>query len=324
MQNIQRVIQLAYERALFRFSALAQRTVQDASVSLEKSLMTPGAGGDYRMRQTAHQFLLQHSGRLLTQLDTFFHDYLDRAMQTMYQDLRQDIGSFSAESLSLIDDQTINRNMDVDRLVQRMRDVDQLNHGRLNMMIAQLHDDYEVRERENPFRPYLMARSLYEVLWVMEPEQQVADVLFEHLSNAMVAQLPDYFTAIREVFESNGVEVRLLARPSALNREERLELARQATAQRQASVHGPASGIPRAEDGTLAANLHPHAISQDILASLERVLDAIPKTLPVLPAGASSDEVDLRLLALQNFVSDMLGQSKPHRALPDHDLVSRC
>jgi hypothetical protein len=201
-----------------------------------------------------------------------------------------------------------------------MREADQQNHGRLNMMIAQLHDDHDVRERENPFRPYLLARSLYEVLWVMEPEQQVADVLFEHLSNAMVAQLPDYFAAIREVFESNGVEVRLLARPSALNRGERLELARQATAQRLASVDGQANGVLQTADGTLAANLHPHEISQDILASLERMLDAIPRTLPVLPVAASSDDVDLRLLALQNFVSDMLGQGKPHRALPDHDL----
>src|SRR5687768_10189485 len=143
MRNSQRVIQLAYERAIFKFSALSRQTVKEAIASLEKP-STPGDPAEYRLRQAAQQFLLQNGDRFLIQLDTFFRENLQRAMRTMYTDLRKNIGSLSADNLALIDDETITRNMDIDRLVQRMRDASPLSQGRINVIIAQLHDSHEV------------------------------------------------------------------------------------------------------------------------------------------------------------------------------------
>src|SRR5690606_8366144 len=136
--------------------------------------------------------------------------YIERGMQTMYRDLRQEMHEISADTLALVDDDTVMRQIEVERRVLRLREADQQSLGRLNLMIAQLHGAHDVRERENPFRPYLMARTLHDTLSDMAQSPDVCTALFDHLSGALAAQLPAYFTTIRDVFESSGVHARLL------------------------------------------------------------------------------------------------------------------
>jgi hypothetical protein len=175
-------------------------------------------------------------------------------MQTMYRDLRHELRDVSIDTLELVDDDTIMRQIEVERRVLRLRDADQQSLGRLNLMIAQLHDDHQVRERENPFRPYLMARALHDVLCDMTSSADVCTMLFDHMSAALAAQLPEYFTAIRAVFESNGVQVRLLARPSALSRSHRDMLSAAEVNPIRVPEHGHAgSGIARAGSHLVAS-----------------------------------------------------------------------
>lgn len=140
-------------------------------------------------------------------------------MQTMYTDLRIDLENLSAGNLSLIDDETVSRQIEVDRLVQRLRDDENLK--RLNLIIAQLHGDQQVRERENPFRPYLMARSMHQLLKEMVTDEGAGKMLFGLFSTALANNLPAYYADIREVFESSGFRAQLLARPSRLVRHQR-------------------------------------------------------------------------------------------------------
>ena len=221
MQISKRVIQLAKERALFGFSMLAQNMVSEARYNLQRPSQSVRATEDSSAIQESAHFLARQGGALVERLQTYYNDYLDRAMQTMYRDLRTGLHNMSADRLSLIDDDTMNRQIEVDRLVVRMRDVDPENLGRVNLIIAQLHGDHNVRERENPFRPYLLARSLHEVLIQMQPNERVAKLLFDALAEVLLSRLPGYYAAIRDVFESNGVRSRLQARPASLTRRQR-------------------------------------------------------------------------------------------------------
>lgn len=313
MHAIKPVIQLAKERALFRFSALAEHMLQDANLSLAQQIPNAASANEQKWISASRDFLGTHGPEFLKRLNLSYIGYIERGMQTMYRDLRQSLQDVSADTLTLMDDDTVTRQIEVERRVLRLREADQQSLGRLNLMIAQLHDEHDVRERENPFRPYLMARALHDVLCEMNNNSNVCAMLFDHLSGALADQLPEYFSAIRDVFESNGVHARLLARPSALSKRERemLALANQgayrATAVDAGLSTGLNGGFPQLHDSAPAS------------PALERVLAQLQKPgapigngaagMPVLPSDGQ--------IELQDFVWKIFNQSAPGRIPPN-------
>ncbi len=216
-----RLIDSAKDRALFGFLGLVQRAIQDA----DKNIVQLMAGAKSSLDQTAltslRHFLRQDGTLFLRHIDGLFRNYLERAMQTMYIDLRPGMRQVSADELSLIDDEVVNHQIEVGRLTQRMRDANEEVIGRLNVIVAQLHGEREARERENPFRPYLLARSLYEALGQIAADETTTRMLFEHLSNAMIQHLPGYYTAIQEVFDASGVRSKFVALPGRTSHHQR-------------------------------------------------------------------------------------------------------
>ena len=216
-----RLFDLARERALHGFSLMVQRTVQDADNSLMKALAAARSMVDQRSLSVARRVLRDGGPAFLARMDTLFRTQLNRAMRTMYTDLRADVSSLSASDLSLIDDETVNRQIEVDRLLTRMRDADPEGIGRLNVIIAQMHGESAARERENPFRPYLIARSLHDAVKETTDDEAVIKVLCDHFSIAIVHHLPDYYTSIRDAFESGGIRANMVVQPSRMTRNQR-------------------------------------------------------------------------------------------------------
>jgi hypothetical protein len=310
MQITKRVIHLAKERALFAFSMLAQNMISDAGNGIVQSGVALRSSLDQRTLSAARQFLREDSNLFLQRFEAFYRDYVERAMQTMYTDLRTGLSNLSADHLSLIDDETVNRQIEVDRLVVRMRDVDHENLGRLNMMIAQLHGDHDVRERENPFRPYLLARSLHEVLRDMVKDEALVKILFDSLSNAMTNHLPGYYAAIREVFESSGVRTRLLARPSMVTRAQRDMLAQQPA---RSVAAGPS---PYAEPAVRAEAALPQNFDSRIMPGLQHMLELQQKNSP----AAQMDNQAHQSVEFQDFVWQIFNQPKPAGLQRNQDL----
>ncbi|HEX8615426.1 MAG TPA: DUF1631 family protein [Telluria sp.] len=234
------MFQLAKQPALSGFHVLAAKTIAESGATLDKTLQGKGVP-DERLLTNARYILRQNATLLQERMEHHFAGYLERAMDTMYMDTRASIDDISAENLTLIEDDVVTRQIEIDRLVMRLRDADQPSLGRLNLMIAQLHGDGDVRERENPFRPYLLARSLHEALRQCVMDEAQSKVLFDTLSLAMVRCLQGYYVAIEEVFESRGISTKLTARPTALTRAQRDRLAWQKAAE-QLLAHGTGGG----------------------------------------------------------------------------------
>ncbi len=245
MQLIKRVMQLAKDRALIKFSALARAMVKDAEANLAQALANARSGVDQRQLGTALQVLRQLRAGLVDDIEARFRDKVERGMRTMYTDLRQGLDRLSANTLSLIDDEAVNQQLEVGQLVQRLRDACDENLGRLNIMIAQMHGDADVHERENPFRPYLIARALYDTLNHKVTDDEANATLFAHLSDSLAAHLSGYYASICEVFDENGIQARLLARPTRLKRHQRDQLAQQLAAMNSgASTYQPGAALP--------------------------------------------------------------------------------
>jgi len=235
MQTLKRVLALALEEAQTGFGTLCRRMTDRADAALGESART-ASPADQRMASTCRLFLREHGAALRARMERAYSALLARAVQTMHTDLRTGLHDFRADTLSLVEDEVVTRQIEVGRLLLRLRDADELSLGHLNLIIAQMHGDSEVRERENPFRPYLMARALYDGLQAIVTDEAQSKLLFDVLSEAMTAELGDFYTRLREVFESRGIRSRLLARPTALNKREKERLAWQRAVTGQADA----------------------------------------------------------------------------------------
>lgn len=281
-----RLLRAAHEKAQTGFLAVMQRAMQDADRSLGQVLTEATSGLDQSAMRAVRHFLRQDGGLFLRRVDALFRGYLDRAMQTMYVDLRQGMRNLSAAELTLIDDEAINRQIEVGRLAQRMRDANEECIGRLNVIIAQLHGEQEARERENPFRPYLLARALHEAIKEIANDERRVKVLFEQLSNAMVEHLPGYYGAIRDVFESSGIRARFTTQRSRTSAYQRYY-------------------------GTASDSALPGQLGARILPGLQRVMENLPQ-LPPLTAttSAQAEPAGQPAATVQDFLRTMLTPSR--------------
>lgn len=320
MQKPKTVIGIAEDKALASFSTLVQSTIGDAEMSIVE--MSARSDADHRRMLTGARLFLQEQGRAFRdQIEQNFAGYMKRAMQTMHTDLRAGLNDFSADTLTLIDDEVMTRQIEVDRLVLRLRDADPIKLGRINLMIAQMHGDNKVRERENPFRPYLLARAVHEALRGMLADEARYKILFEHLSVAMVANLSAYYTGIEQVFESRGIHARLQARPSELSRAERDRLAWRRAAEQL---------LETTEAGAGAGDNPQHALQARMLPKLQRLQErqngggaAAPASDPgavdlsAFPTIGMPEDTPPQV-GLQQLVHNVFNH--PHARMPGHDM----
>jgi len=210
MQNSDNVLQLAKERALFGFAAIVQQALFDAEARIDQLMPDVRSGTEQYVLVAGRQFIQNAGKAFVKRVEEEYRSLLDRAMETMYKDWRVSIDKISIANLTLVDDDTVQTLIEVDRLVLRIRDADDANLRKLNLIVAQMHGKYDVNERENPFRPYLMARSLHTVLRMMVSEEEVNQKLYALLSDVLAARLTDFYATLRQVFESNGLHAQLM------------------------------------------------------------------------------------------------------------------
>ncbi len=289
-----RLIQSAKERALFAFLAVVQRAIQDADRNIVNLLSSAKSGADQSALTSVRHFLRQDGNVFLRSVDTLFRNSLDRAMQTMYVDMRPGMRKLSADELSLIDDEVVNHQIGVGRLTERMREANEESIGRLNVIVAQLHGQREARERENPFRPYLLARALYDGIREIASDEPKAKLLFEHLSNALIQHLPGYYNAIREVFESSGVHGKFLAQRSK-------------TAHNQRYFGAP----PANQAGA------PSDLGARVIPRLQQVLETL-QAAPNVTAAAAGEE---RPATVEDFIRTMFSPSRSFILSPDGEFA---
>lgn len=283
-----RLIQSAKERASSGFLALAQRAMHDADREIVESLGRARSGADQTALTSVRHFLRQEGNIFLQRIDALFRGYLERAMQTMYVDMRRDMRKLSMDELSLIDDEAVNHQIEVGRLTERMRDANEESIGRLNVIVARMHGFTEARERENPFRPYLLARALYEAIRGIAGDEAKTKVLFQHLANALIQHLPGYYGAIRDVFESSGVRGEFLA-------------------QRSRAAHNQRYfGAPLDAQQQISRNTDARVLPQ-----LERMLAAISTPGEAQPVAAPVSADKSQAGNLHDMLRKMLAPSRP-------------
>ena len=334
MHQHQQVIQLARQSALKNFSVLVQRMAQNSDQELAKALSVNSATTDYRAVNAARHFLRKAGDDLLKSLETQYRQKLEQALHAMYSDEHVDLVNIAATSLSLIDDQTINRQIEVGHLVGRLSASCSECLGQVTFIISQLLEKPDIKEKDNPFRPELIARTLHSVLCTMVEDERVRNFLLNYATNSLAIYLPDYYLELCEVFKAGGVSPKMYTRPTSRNRPD-AQHGRPTSEQRHDSPQVEAAQHYAGEPGKHHADAVATGFSPDMLPTLQRLLNLMQQAAPI--GQVSGEQVNVSpLVAFQGLINNLLGSSgsygtnsltgQPQNGMPNiasADLLSR-
>lgn len=300
-----RILRLAKDHALRSFSALAEQTVVDADSATTRA-MDAASGAELAALSKVRAFLRGEARTLRSRMERHFASLLERAMVTMHvQRQKAAAMAIDYQTLTLIDDDVVTRQIEIERMVGRLREAEQVELGRVNLTIAVMHNDREARERENPFRPYLLARALYEGLRELMWEEAQSKLLYDALGQAMARRLPGFYAGILEVFEAGGITARLTARPTAISNSERERMAWERAA-RDLGLNSAPAPAPRVELKNLPATAE-EQLYQRLLPKLQRLSEM---ALVGMDGGAPADRAAARQHDLLDVVWGMFHKPK--------------
>jgi hypothetical protein len=272
------VIQLARQTALKKFALLIQRMAQHAGQALEQALSARSSVIDFAAYNAARHFLRKSGEEMLEKIESHYRQKLEQAIHAMTSNERVNVGQFTAANLTLIDDQTINRQIEVGRLVIQLSASCADSLSQVNLIMSQILDKAEVKEKDNPFRPELIAHALYDVLCAMVEHENVRECLLINVTNSLATSLPEYYTELSEVFKAGGINPKLAARPTSKNPYRGSQPNKSANDSHQTNQNAPelihstgnvAGGISRAGAGSTIT------IPSTMLPALERLLSAV-------------------------------------------------
>ncbi|MBE9610263.1 DUF1631 family protein [Chitinilyticum piscinae] len=138
---------------------------------------------------------------------------LNRSYQTAYSTFRPSFSeAFTQQTLSLVDVSVFDGELHIDDITTRMRNSAEEQLRDLNIRMAVLFDQDNINERENPFRPYLLTRSLslaIEQIGLTPPQQ---DVLTSVLATELMPQVATIYEALNRLLAERGIAAQLQLR----------------------------------------------------------------------------------------------------------------
>lgn len=143
---------------------------------------------------------------------------LNRSFQTAYNNMQQSgIKGIKRDAFSLIDTSAVELDLRLDRMTKSFRDVAGNELRDLNIRIALLFLQDSIKERENPFRPYLLARGLRDASETIELPQEDYDVLADEFADALRPEVNGIYAGLNELMSKHGIgtELKLTIRKSA-------------------------------------------------------------------------------------------------------------
>ena len=145
---------------------------------------------------------------------------LNRGFQTAYSTFRQQGAGgikVKASTLSLVDVSSFEDELRIDNITQLFRDEADEELRDLNIRVALLFEQENIKERENPFRPYVLSRSIGKSVEMLEVQPDITLALTDQLCECLIFRVSDIYSGLNELLSHHGIaaELRLKIRKSA-------------------------------------------------------------------------------------------------------------
>lgn len=157
-------------------------------------------------------YLQEKRQAILEKMQFFLRMLLDRGLETSYAHFRpaSNILTQQADSLSLLDSLSFEETLRFNSITTLLRNQADQQLNELNLRISTLFGQEDIRERENPFRPYIFARCIEQAIESMRFEPDIANLMVIQLSEALGHSIADIYQQVNADLARQGVEAKLV------------------------------------------------------------------------------------------------------------------
>lgn len=170
-----------------------------------------------RLFMDARSTLISNEQKFTTQFQSKLDSLLERSFQTAYDTFRPSFfNSKKAATMELMDITAFEDELRIDIITSRFRSEAEEQLRDLNIRIAILFERNDIAERENPFRPYLLTRSLILGVEAMGIEGEMAVVMTDQLAEELLVDVASLYESINEHLSNFGVAAQLQFKPQRM------------------------------------------------------------------------------------------------------------
>ena len=190
------------------FLVAADQAIADAIKALSRKADFSFSVPERRALLDAHRVLTNQQPVLRVQLQRTMEQLLTRSFQTTYNTFRP---SFSTEAngLALIDAVQFEDQLRVDETTARFRNAADQQLRDLNIRIALLFEQNAIKERENPFRPWLFTRGIATGVEALGERPEVAALLIRQIGESIEESIPLIYNGINALLADYGIAAQL-------------------------------------------------------------------------------------------------------------------
>ncbi len=150
-------------------------------------------------------------GASLTQpLINGMEQLLNRSFQTAYNTFRPSFSTAQqGNTLSLLDSSAFEDELRIDILTNRLRNEAEEQLRDLNIRVALLFEQDNIKERENPFRPFLFSRCIASVVETMGLSAELTTILTEQLAEELLSEVAGLYDRVNAHLARHGIAAQL-------------------------------------------------------------------------------------------------------------------
>ena len=176
-----------FRKADFSFSPTEQRTLLDA-----------------------HRILQDRQPELRAHLQHAMEQLLNRSFQTTYSTFRPSFSKeYNSDTLSLVDASQFEGQLRVDEMTNRFRSVADQPLRDLNIRIALLFEQTTIKERENPFRPWLFTRCISSAVEALGVRADLAPIVSLQIGEHLEESIALIYNRVNGFLAEHGVAAQL-------------------------------------------------------------------------------------------------------------------
>ncbi|WP_171013997.1 DUF1631 family protein [Chitinivorax sp. B] len=162
-----------------------------------------------RKLMDARDILSRQTSLLKQNLKSSMEHLINRSFQTAYSTFRPSFSSMQINSLSLVETSTVDDEIRIETITKLLRNEAEEQLRDLNIRIALLFEQDNIKERENPFRPYLFSRCIATATEQLALPPEIAAVLIVQLAEEFGSRIADIYGALNSLLARHGIAAEL-------------------------------------------------------------------------------------------------------------------
>jgi len=204
-------------------------------------------------RDYLHASMRLRQGRqMLDAMSDAMDGLLNRSFQTTYNTFRPtSVLKMQSDSLSLVDSHALENELLLNEITARFRAEAEEQIRDLNIRIALLFSQEKISERENPFRPYLITRSIASGIEKFELDDDISAAVIAQIAEDLTPHIGKIYDAVNNYFAAKGVAAEL-----------QLKIKKTPPAATTTAVAAAPDTSPQVNDSMPCADMHNEGVMQ--------------------------------------------------------------